>query len=97
MREIREGAKVDILCGIRPDPGAITPTGQYRILDSARALKQAWGPATWDATARKVYGRFDSTVPGLSTPGVYFVQFLVTIATEVYDCEAAVQLKEWGP
>ena len=97
MRECVEGEKLDVLCRIEPDPGVIVPTGQFRIVDAARALKVAWASAIWDSTNRKMYGRFDSTATATSVPGKYYVQFLVTIGTEVRGNEQSIILKDWGP
>lgn len=100
MKTIYEGAKKPVGFHIRLRASAgtfVLTNGQYRILDSARAVIVNWASATWDSTALELSAVFDSTATGLTVPGTYYVQFRWTIATEDGSNEVKVLLKEWGP
>jgi hypothetical protein len=97
-----EGEKKDVRVKVvRKDGGGDFTAGtvQRRILDAARALITTfdWATATWDGSNYEVYSLFDSTATGLTTPGMYFVQYRFTIGTERYEVECPVRVVEWGP
>jgi len=102
MITLLEGEKRDVVVSLTRIRGSGTwslTSPQYRILDYKRAVITGynWVTAAWDATESELSALFDSTLTGLTTVGIYYVQLRGTIGTERYGAEVRVQLLDWGP
>lgn len=100
---LHEGEKRVIRANLKRLSGSgpiVLTSPSRRILDSRRAVVKDWnvdGSATWNPTTEAIEALFDSTVTGLTAPGIYYMDLRGIVGSEIYEIPIKIKLLEFGP